>query len=149
MKRLLPLCLVLLSLIVACNAAAQASAEHEVPPPPVAEHYSSGKPPPSGIGGIVLGAVGLGLGAINLASIPICHSSLYPANAADLCFGLSIGLGAALVGVGIPSLIVGIIRRKRYKEWRSQRVAQRGIDLDNVKVAPLLGGGQLLLRASF
>lgn len=137
----LMLAVLLLALLLPQQGEAQSALENEMPPAPVAEHFTSNARPPSGIGGIVMGAVGLGLGGINLATIPVCYASYYPADAKDLCVALSIGLGSALVAVGIPSLIVGIIRRKRYKAWRQERV-QGG-------VAPMLGGAQLLLRTNF
>jgi hypothetical protein len=147
MIHLLTLGILLIALLLPEQGAAQAALENEVPPPVAARFGSYGKPP-SGIGGIVMGAVGLGLGGINLATIPVCYASFYPAEAKDLCVWASVGVGSALVAVGIPSLIVGIIRRKRYKAWRQQRVLN-GATLKSIAVAPVLGGGQLLLRAAF
>lgn len=148
MNGVLLLGVVLLSLLLPIDCAAQSALEKEVPPPPVPEQYASHARPPSGIGGIVLGAVGLGLGGLNLVTIPVCFADFYPAEATDLCVALSAGVGAALVAVGIPSLIVGKIRRKRYKEWRRQQ-ARRGPSLEGIAVAPVPGGGQMLMRTRF
>lgn len=145
MKAVLTFGLLFIALLVPDPVAAQAALDDEVPP--AAPHFYHSKPP-SGIGGIVMGAVGLGLGGINLATLPVCYASFYPDDAETLCVHASLGVGSVLIAVGIPSLIVGIVRRKRYKKWREQR-AQRGSLLRGIAVAPLRGGGQLLLRRAF
>src|SRR5690349_1387784 len=89
--------------------------------PPLASDLDP--PPASGIGALVMGGVGIGLGTINLATIPVCTADFYPSEAAGVCIGLSIGVGVALLGVGIPSLIVGKLRRERYRAWRERHRA--------------------------
>lgn len=140
----------LFGLLLAVLSPASASAQepgYEMPPPPAGASYGSERPK-SGIGGIVMGAVGLGLGGINLATIPVCYASFYPANATDLCVIMSVSVGSVLVAVGIPSLIVGKIRRNRYKEWKRAQMGAR-FKLDGVAPVALRGGGGMALSGRF
>ena len=105
------------------------------------------QPPPSGIGGLVMGGVGLGLGTVNLATIPVCYAEFYPPEAKNVCIGMSVGLGVALISVGIPSLIIGKKRHDRYRAWRARQSA--GLSLEGVGVLPQSTGAQLMLQARF
>lgn len=79
--------------------------------------------PSSGIGAVVTGSILLGVGALNLVTIPVCFMDSYPEASQDLCVGLSAGLGGTLVSVGLPLLIVGVVKRKRFKAWRRRNTA--------------------------
>jgi hypothetical protein len=140
----------LFSLFLPLLAPTSASAEqagYEVPPPPAGATYSSERPK-SGIGGIVMGSVGLGLGAMNLATIPVCYASFYPANATELCTIMSLSVGSVLIAVGIPSLIVGKIRRNRYKEWKRARMGGRVL-VEDVAPVGVAGGGGIAIKGRF
>jgi hypothetical protein len=69
---------------------------------------------------IIPGWILSGVGAMNLALIPVCHADFYPKEQSDLCVTLSIGVGIVGLGVGVPLLAVGYSKRHTYKEWRSR-----------------------------
>ena len=94
-----------------------------------------------------MGGVGLGLGTVNLATIPVCYAEFYPPEAKNVCIGMSVGLGVALISVGIPSLIIGKKRHDRYRAWRARQSA--GLSLEGVSILPHSTGAQLMLQARF
>lgn len=148
--KLLPLALALAALCFAASTAlaqpAAVAAPNNTTLPPLASDLDP--PPPSGIGALVMGGVGIGLGTINLATIPVCTAEFYPSEATSVCIGMSIGIGVALLGVGIPSLVIGKLRRERYRAWRERHRAPTAL-LEGLQVVPRNGGGQLLLQARF
>lgn len=101
--------------------------------------------PSSGISQIVIGYVGVGLALVNLALIPVCYADFYPAGGKDLCVGLSIGIGAVGLAVGIPLLIVGYNKRANRGAWRERRGLS--YHLSNLRLGALHGGGTLTYRA--
>lgn len=103
---------------------------------PTAAHAAKReKEPPSGIGGLILGYGGIGLGALNLALIPVCSADFYPSDAEDLCVAFSIAYGVIGIGAGIPLAIMGHVRRARYLKWRDEH-AQTARFLPQIGVLP-------------
>lgn len=79
--------------------------------------------PSTGTGQIVVGWIATGVGAVNLATLPICFADFYPADAEGLCVGLSVTLAVVGVSIGVPFLITGYNNRARYKRWRDEHPA--------------------------
>jgi hypothetical protein len=102
-------------------------------------------PPPTGLALLITGGALSGIGALNLATSPICKTSLIGSTSTqNACFDVSLVLGGALVVVGVPLLIVGIGQHSRYSEWKQQHTVLAGLSL-----APMPGGGMVGWSASF
>lgn len=103
------------------------------------------EPPPStGTGLIVVGWIALGLGALNLASLPICYADFYPRESEDLCVGLSLVVAGVGVSLAIPFLIVGYVNRSDYNDWKQRNAVAR--HLLNTQLALLEGGAMVSYR---
>lgn len=83
--------------------------------------------PPSGVGLLVAGGILTGIGVTNLATSPICKTSLVDHSAQDPCLAGSLIVGGTLTLVGVPLLIVGASQRSRYNEWKRNFLG--GLDL--------------------
>lgn len=112
--RLIPLAALLCLISVA--ASAQLSDERLGYPPPTFEQR-----PRSGVGGVVVGSAALGMALLNVATLPICFADFYPSGAQDGCVIGSLALAGVDVVVGVPSLVLGLIRLRRYRDWKQQR----------------------------
>ena len=77
------------------------------------------------------GGVLAGLGVVNLATAPLCKLSAIRASAQPACIGTSIGVGAALLGAGVPLIVIGVQKRNA------------------VQVAPTVGGASVVWSGSF
>jgi hypothetical protein len=114
--------------------------------PYLASPEFSSRRPPSGLGKIITGWVFVGLGALNLATLPICFSDVYKQqNTKDICIGASATIAVVGVTVGLPLLLVGYHQRKKYKAWEEQGA----LLLERTTVAALPGGGEVLYTARF
>ena len=115
------------------------------PPPPMMMGSQAGESPPSsGVGLLVTGAIFTGIGVLNLATAPICKTSVIQDNTQDLCLGLSLGIGGGFVAIGLPLLIVGGSKRSTYNEWKLQHPVASGFGVNVGK-----SGGNLGWSASF
>ena len=76
--------------------------------------------PHSGLGGIIVGWVGLGVAAGNAATLPLCYA--YDPDIQDLCIGASTVFIIGGVAAAIPALMIGYKRRAAYKEWRARQI---------------------------
>lgn len=111
-------------------------------PPPELE-----RKPPSGVGAMAVGAGALGFAGLNLVTLPICHVDLYPSEAERACVISSLVLAAGGVAIGVPSLVLGLVRYKRYQAWRARKLglsSREGFDF-----AARLGGASLHYVARF
>jgi hypothetical protein len=99
-----------------------------------AEGSAYDPPPSTGTGFIVSGWILTGVGALNLASLPICKADFYPADAEDTCVAASLVVGIGGLGLGIPFLIVGYNRRSDYHEWRRRHPLLRSLIETNVQL---------------
>lgn len=100
--------------------------------------------PSSGIGLIVVGWVASGIGALNLATLPICFADFYPEESKGLCIGLSAAFAGVGFAVGLPALIIGYNQRSDYKAWK-KRHALVGLLMDT-SLALDRDGARLSLR---
>ncbi len=95
--------------------------------------------PSSGLGLTIAGSVLTGLGALNLASSPICRAGFYRrqvgGTGSDVCFWGSIGLGGVLLAVGVPLLSVGLLRRSRYRAWLESQQLTVSFEPDRTEIA--------------
>jgi len=100
------------------------------PPPPDPSSPSSyqslvgpiiEEPPSSGLGPLVAGIALTALGVVNLGTSPLCFSSLIDSSISEGCFVASMVLGGVFLAVGIPLLVVGGVKRRRFKDWQRQR----------------------------
>jgi hypothetical protein len=140
----------LLALLVCLFVMSAATARAEEPPVAGAPPALHDDPRPrSGVGGIVVGAVGLGQGTLALATIPICFASFYPNEAQPFCVGSSVLFGVGGYAVGAVGLSLGLKRRARYKAWRQRELERRGVALDGFSGGYHAGQATLLLRLRF
>lgn len=113
----LTVCALALCLGSAAGALAQARVDYGYPPPQFEP------PPPSGIGAVVVGYSGIGLAGLYLVTIPTCYAKFYPWPVDErACAITSVALAGVALSVGIPSLVVGLRRRERYKAWRARQL---------------------------
>ncbi len=107
------------------------------PPEPPAEAR-----PSKGTGFMVTGAVFSGVGAVTVLGTPsICkNGSPYQTNRSG-CETFGYVLGAGFVAVGIPLIIVGIVKRSNYNKWLAEHPAA-GVAA-GLSLTPLAGGGAL------
>jgi hypothetical protein len=114
------------AVLVGCcagGASAQARSEYGYSPPILEPR------PPSGIGAMVVGYGGIALGVEQLLTIPICYADFYPFQAERPCLIASLTVASVALAVGIPSLVVGLHRRERYKAWRQRQLSARQLGL--------------------
>ena len=100
-----------------------------------------GERPPTGIGGVVAGSVLTGLGVLNLAYTPMCFVGGDFGLGAEGCMAAQLIGGGLFVLAGVPTLIAGGLRRKRYKRWASgERFALAPV------ITPAYSGLNLVVR---
>ncbi|MEY4577578.1 MAG: hypothetical protein RL701_2281 [Pseudomonadota bacterium] len=103
--------------------------------------------PSSGMGQRVAGFVLIGLGALNLALLPVCFADFYPENSQNLCKVTSITVGAAALTIGIPLLIWGYVLKGRQSEWKHNRGL--AYHVNKLTFAAQSGGAVLSYRSSW
>jgi hypothetical protein len=131
-----------IALPLASPAAAQARARLEYGyPPPTFE-----APPRSGIGAIAVGAGALGISLEQLLTIPLCYADWYPVEVFPCAVASATVAGVGLA-VGLPSLLVGLRRRARYKAWRQRQHAR--VALGPVSFWGAANGGGLRVNLRF
>jgi hypothetical protein len=86
-------------------------------PPPALEAR-----PPTGIAAIAVGAGALALSLEQLVTIPICYADWYPGEVFPCAVASAVVAGVGLA-VGLPSLLVGLRRRAKYKAWQQRQHA--------------------------
>ena len=108
-------------------------------------------PPSKGTGLIITGAILTGVGAVNLATLPLCGElyteDSYGEDAEDLknlCVYSTLIVGVGTLAVGVPLLVVGLNRRAEYRRWQEQHPAFAGM---GVVAGP--GGALLGWRTEF
>jgi hypothetical protein len=111
----------LLALAGAASAAAQPAAGYQPPPleygyPPPAE-----PPPRSGLGALIVGSIGMGIGTLNLATLPVCFADFFPSEEQTWCVAEAAVFAGLGLGVGIPVFVLGRRRRAAYKEWQRRQ----------------------------
>jgi len=79
------------------------------------------EPRSNGLGLTIAGGILTGIGALNLAITPVCRADFYrEANGdvgSDVCFYGSLIGGGIFLAVGVPMLVVGLVRRSAWKAW--------------------------------
>jgi hypothetical protein len=102
----------------ASPAAAPVVQAAEPPAPP------SGTPPSRGTGYLVAGNIFLGLGLLNLATMPLCRASVIePEGAQDGCLVGSAITFAVFAAIGMPLIVIGKGKAEEYKRWRTGQSA--------------------------
>jgi hypothetical protein len=119
--RLLPPLVVLLCALACSRADAQQSDPRLGFEPPVLV-----QPPRTGIPALAVAAGLLGEAALNLALLPVCHADWYPSDAEEFCVVSSYVFAGVGIAVGVPSLIIGLVRYRRHQEWKARK---RGLAL--------------------
>jgi hypothetical protein len=89
---------------------------------PPASGDAADAPPSKGTGLIIAGGILTGLGALNLATAPLCKIDdlIKDPDIQDVCLVASLVVGGAMLAVGVPLLVVGIGNRSDYKEWEER-----------------------------
>lgn len=150
------------ALALALTAPGLAQAEESLPPPPPAaaspappplavssveanETSESDTPPSRGVGLLVAGGIFTGIGAINLLTSPICKTDLVGNRATqDACFTASLVLGGTFLAIGVPMLVVGGVKRSKFKRWQAEHPLAAGLGF-----SPATGGGAITLGGQF
>jgi hypothetical protein len=104
--------------------------------------------PPNGRAGLIVGGIALGLAAVNLALLPVCHADFYRENDAETpCVVISYIYAGLATTVGIISLAIGSRRRAQFREW--QALHQSVTLLEGVRLSATRGGAGLAFRTTF
>ena len=100
-----------------------------------------GPPVPSnGTGLLIAGGVITGVSLIFFSSAAICQiDDNRPEREQNVCTAIQASIGAVALAVGVPMLVIGVVRRTAFQEWVRTYHPQ-------LAVAPVEGGGA---RASF
>lgn len=121
------------------------------PPPPAAssappyEPSAEDAPPSRGVGLLVAGGIFTGIGVLNLATAPICKTDLIGnRDTQDACLIASLVLGGTFIAVGVPMLVVGGVKRGKFKKWQADHPMAAGLGF-----SPTRGGGALTLGGQF
>lgn len=126
------------SLLVAPAFAVEPDEALPVSAPPSAE-------PPSGTAATIVGAILVGVGGINLLTVPVCRTDFYGEAVGpvgqDACLASSLILGGGFVIAGVPVLLTGLKNRREHAEWEGAQ-AHLGVN-----VTPR--SGQLVIAGSF
>ena len=97
------------------------------------------EPRSNGLGLTIAGGIVTGLGALNLAISPVCRADFYrEANgdtASNVCFYGSLIGGGILLAVGVPMLVVGLVRRSAWKAWHENNQVFFRVDHDGGTLA--------------
>jgi len=117
-----------------------------LPGPAFAQEFGEQEERPStGTGQIIVGWIATGVGAVNLATLPVCYADFYPSESKDLCVGASLGLGVVGLGLGIPFLAVGYSNRSDYLEWKKRNPV--AVHLSNLRITASGDAGFLTYRS--
>jgi hypothetical protein len=111
--------------------------------------YIAEPPPSSGAGYIIAGSILLGVGVLNLITAPICtvDDVIGDPDTQDACLYASLIVGGAFVAVGTPLLVVGIRKRRAYKEWRMRHPVMAALTQIRLRVGKR--GSGLFWRVEF
>lgn len=114
-------------------------------PPAAEESYVSDARPSRGVGLLVAGGIFTGIGVVNLATAPICKTDLIKGNdTQDACLIASLVLGGTFIAIGVPLLVVGGVKRGKFKQWQAEHPMAAGLGF-----SPTRGGGALTLGGQF
>ena len=106
------------------------------------------RPPSKGTGLLITGSVLLGVGLVTVISTPsICRNGTGAATtgvSTSGCNNVGYVFGAAFGAVGLPLMIVGLVKRSNYNAWLADHPVVSGLSL-----APLAGGGALGWSTTF
>lgn len=129
----------LVSISLLLSAAAPARAE----PPTSRSAAEPTERPSKGTGFLIAGVVLTGLGAVTVITTPsICKTGTGTATTGKStagCERFGYIFGASLAVVGIPLMVVGLVKRSNYNAWLAEHPVASGLSL-----LPLAGGGGAL-----
>lgn len=66
---------------------------------------------------LVLGSLGIAGAVANFATLPLCVADRVPSSQRPACIGTGAGVGGALLGAGIPLVVLGVARRAAWLKW--------------------------------
>ena len=108
------------------------------PPPPMMTvqpdpSFSWEEPPTSkGVGYLVTGGIFTGVGVLNLATAPLAQTTVVRT--------VSLIVGGTFLGIGVPLIIVGAVKRSKYNDWKEKHSVAAGFGFSTTN-----GGGLLTL----
>jgi hypothetical protein len=76
--------------------------------------------PPSGLLLLLAGSGLTAGGVVDLATAPLCRLGAIRSSAQPACIGTSVGVGVALLGAGVPLLVLGARQREAWRAWKLQ-----------------------------
>lgn len=108
------------------------------------------QPPPSGLGALITGWIFVGIGGLNLVTMPICSSDIVDPSMEEGCYAATGIFAGVLIGVGIPLVIIGSKKYKVYKSWRAEHPEHAVLEhLTRTSFQPREGGGVATYRVAF
>ena len=117
----------------------------ELPPPEAPPPTTTDERPSTGLAYLITGGVFTGLGAVNLATAPLCTTLSSLSDSGErACLDASLIVGGIFLATGIPLLVVGGIKRSAYKEWKANHPWAAGLGISTAR-----SGGMLTWRAAF
>lgn len=78
------------------------------------------RPESNGLSYIEAGIVLLSVGGVNLLTAPLCASDLVRRDLKTPCAVTTLSVGLSAATVGLPLLVVGLNKRRRFQEWRER-----------------------------
>ncbi|HRG98703.1 MAG TPA: hypothetical protein PLR99_20770 [Polyangiaceae bacterium] len=129
--------------LVACASLLSASRPARAEPSSQPLATAPSERPSKGTGFLIAGTILTGIGAVTVIGTPsICKTGTGSATTGKStagCERFGYIFGASLAAVGIPLMIVGLVKRSNYNAWMAEHpVASR------LSVSPLAGGGGAL-----
>jgi hypothetical protein len=97
------------------------------------------RPSSDGMRLITAGIILTSAGALDLATSPLCATDFVRQDLHTACFATTLVVGGVAFSVGLPMLLVGITKRRRFVEWQ---------DKHDVSFAPRPGGAAITWRVT-
>ncbi len=102
------------------------------------------QPPSTGVDYLGSGAALTAIGALVLATAPVCKTGVVTTAEQGTCFSTSFLIGAPILALGVPLIVFGSIQHERYLDW-----ARRHPAVGALSFSPTSRGASLAWAATF